>query len=73
MLARSILVGMVEIDATAGEMRLFGRPCTRGVSLLARQEGCADSDAYAVLMADLPRLHDDLDADFRRLQARLAA
>jgi hypothetical protein len=73
MLARSILVGMIEIDETAGEMRLFRRPSALGVSLRARREECADSVACAVLMADLPRLHDELDADFRRLHARLAA
>jgi hypothetical protein len=73
MLVSSILVGIVEIDATAGKTFLSGGQRTRGISSGAWREGCADFDAYAVLMADLPRLREELDCDFRRLQARLAA
>jgi hypothetical protein len=74
MLARSILVGIVEIDTSAGKTFLSGVvPRRRGISSGAWREGCADFDAYAVLMADLPRLREELDSDFRRLQARLAA
>ncbi len=73
MLARSTLVGIVEVDATAGETFLLSGPRRRRVSPGTWREGCADSAAYGVLMADLPRLREELDSDFRRLQARLAA
>jgi hypothetical protein len=70
---RPILVGLVEIDATAGETFLFEFLRTRRFPLGKWRAECAGDTACAVLAADLPRLREDLDSEFRRLQARLAA
>ncbi|MEX2140476.1 MAG: hypothetical protein WD894_14530 [Pirellulales bacterium] len=73
MFLRPILVGIVEIDEMAGETFLFEPLPTPRFSVARWREVCAGNTACAVLAADLPRLREDLDSEFRRLQARLAA
>jgi hypothetical protein len=70
---RPILVGIVEIESRAGKTFLFESPPARGFSLGRWQEEWAGSTSCAIFAADLPRLREDLEFEFRRLQARLAA
>jgi hypothetical protein len=73
MLACRRLIGTIVIDAGAGEGFMSGGYHTRR---FARGSWRKDSTGVAgstVVSADLPRLRDDLEREFQRLQARLAA
>jgi hypothetical protein len=69
----TFLVGLIEIDATAGAS--FGLVSCRSNRFSPEfwQDDFADDVVYSAVLADLARLGDELDIDFRRLQSRLAA
>jgi hypothetical protein len=64
---------MIEIDAGAGAS--FGLASARAnrFSPDACRDDLAGSVVYSAVLADLLRLRDELDGEFRRLQGRLAA
>ena len=64
---------MIELDASAGaSFGLFAGKADRFSSNRWR-ENFAGNAVYPAVMADLVRLRTELDGEFRRLQARLAA
>jgi hypothetical protein len=67
------IVGMIELDASAGAS--FGLVTGRSNRFSSDdwQEDLAVGAVYPVVFADLVRLRAELDGEFRRLQARLAA
>jgi hypothetical protein len=64
---------MIEIDAAAGAS--FGLVSGRSnrFSPAAWRADFTDNAVYSAVLADLERLRDDLDGEFRRLQTRLVA
>jgi hypothetical protein len=64
---------MIEMDASVGaSFGLISRQSNR-FSPDACRDDLAGCVVYSAVMADLVRLRDELDGEFRRLQARLAA
>ena len=67
------MVGMIEIDASAGaSLGLFPTQESR-FSPISWRTNFADNAVCPAVVADLGRLRDELSDEFRRLQNRLAA
>jgi hypothetical protein len=74
MCVSSELVGIIVIEAAAGD--LFALWSAGGAHRLANRvwkRATYGLNGSSVVMADLPRLHHELDREFTRLQDRLAA
>ena len=73
MVVRSSPAGIIEIEMGIGEtFPLWTRPSYRHISRFNGRSEC-DSEAWTILAADLTQLRDELDGEYRRLLARLAA
>jgi hypothetical protein len=62
---------MIEIDAGAGADFGFVSARSNRFSPDACRDDLAGCVVYSAVLADLLRLRDELDGEFRRLQARL--